>query len=419
MKKIFTLFAASIMAVGAFAQGTYMYESASPVPAGTTVDAVPNCTLTFGAAGGADFKAMKAATNIEGFAGFTEGNGENGKFADGAYTGTFYELKPAYDGEITVYVCLNANKAFFVYEDNAILPDYDGIKVEEKYYGGFTFDVKGGKTYDVFCTGSKLGFFGFTYESDGAGDADKTLMSWDFTKWSDATVANLMAGPNWSDIEKADNDAPTAEAKDNCFWQVSCTAGLSPEKYLMANDVVIAELEGLVYTNETSNRSLAIAVNYPSTSLGEYYGGSYLWLGSKNINYFVIPGVPAGATIKIGLESHKSTDARGVKLTVGGEELTAPDGSAVAAPTTYEEQEWIVPATAAESNDVQITNTNGCHLYYITVTAAGSGSGVQNIATDENAPVEYYTLQGVRVANPENGLYIKRQGNKAQKVLVK
>lgn len=45
--------------------------------------------------------------------------------------------------------------------------------------------------------------------------------------------------------------------------------------------------------------------------------------------------------------------------------------------------------------------------------------GISDITVDENAPVEYYNLQGVRVANPENGLYIRRQGNKAVKVLVK
>jgi len=46
--------------------------------------------------------------------------------------------------------------------------------------------------------------------------------------------------------------------------------------------------------------------------------------------------------------------------------------------------------------------------------------GVEGITIDDsNAPVEYFNLQGVRVANPENGLYIRRQGNKAQKVLVK
>ena len=46
--------------------------------------------------------------------------------------------------------------------------------------------------------------------------------------------------------------------------------------------------------------------------------------------------------------------------------------------------------------------------------------GVNDIlSNDTNAPVEYFNLQGVRVANPENGLYIRRQGNIATKVLVK
>ncbi len=49
-----------------------------------------------------------------------------------------------------------------------------------------------------------------------------------------------------------------------------------------------------------------------------------------------------------------------------------------------------------------------------------SGAGIGNVTVaDENAPVEYFNLQGVRVENPSNGLYIRRQGNTATKVLVK
>lgn len=49
-----------------------------------------------------------------------------------------------------------------------------------------------------------------------------------------------------------------------------------------------------------------------------------------------------------------------------------------------------------------------------------SGAGISNVTVaDENAPVEYFNLQGVRVDNPSNGLYIRRQGNTATKVLVK
>ena len=45
-------------------------------------------------------------------------------------------------------------------------------------------------------------------------------------------------------------------------------------------------------------------------------------------------------------------------------------------------------------------------------------SGVENVAA-ENAPVEYFNLQGVRVANPENGLFIRRQGNTVSKVVIR
>ena len=47
--------------------------------------------------------------------------------------------------------------------------------------------------------------------------------------------------------------------------------------------------------------------------------------------------------------------------------------------------------------------------------------GVESIQpiVNDNAPIEYYNLQGVKVANPSNGIFIKVQGHKASKVLVK
>lgn len=55
-----------------------------------------------------------------------------------------------------------------------------------------------------------------------------------------------------------------------------------------------------------------------------------------------------------------------------------------------------------------------------TINNDGSTTGVEGVEADNAAAeVEYYNLQGVRVANPENGLYIRRQGNKVEKVLVK
>lgn len=46
-----------------------------------------------------------------------------------------------------------------------------------------------------------------------------------------------------------------------------------------------------------------------------------------------------------------------------------------------------------------------------------ASDGIEGIEIDENAPVEYFNLQGVRVENPANGLYIMRQGDKVVKVI--
>ncbi len=58
---------------------------------------------------------------------------------------------------------------------------------------------------------------------------------------------------------------------------------------------------------------------------------------------------------------------------------------------------------------------------YIAVRAgnytANSGVDAPEVAAPE-APVEFYTLQGVRVENPESGIYIRRQGSKVSKIIL-
>lgn len=236
--------------------------------------------------------------------------------------------------------------------------------------------------------------------------------TWNFTKWSDETVNNLKAeaakGPTeglWSDGEKADGSAATAEiSKDNCFWQVgsSNTAG----ETLTANGVEIAELKGLLFKNNKA-RSLAIAVNYGDCTsangagFGPYHGASYLWLGSKEIEYFIIKNVKPGSTIKMGVESHKTTDARGVQLLIGG---TAIEGSA--APKTYEDQEWTVPASENATVDVVVKNTNGCHIYYIDAEIDNTITGITTVNTEVKAADGVYNMRGQKVEKAVKGLYI-------------
>lgn len=47
----------------------------------------------------------------------------------------------------------------------------------------------------------------------------------------------------------------------------------------------------------------------------------------------------------------------------------------------------------------------------------GGVSAIEVVESD-NAPVEYFNMQGVKVNAPENGIFIKRQGNKVSKVVL-
>ena len=206
---------------------------------------------------------------------------------------------------------------------------------------------------------------------------------WDFTNWSPQTVANLAAeatkgvtGGTWSDTEKADGTNPQI---GKCYWSYG-DANVGSDG-LMANGALIGETEGLVFNPAyVSRRSLAIAVDYPSTSLGEYAGPQYLWLGGGNaksasarIVCFTIPKVKVGQKITFVAESHKPSDARGVALFVGsatddanriGEAFTPREQD------TYTWENWTLPEGAEAVDgmvDILVYNTNGCHIYSIEV----------------------------------------------------
>lgn len=201
---------------------------------------------------------------------------------------------------------------------------------------------------------------------------------WDFTQWSQNTISNLQAeaqkgvtGGTWSDTEKADGSNPQV---GKCYWSYGDNV---IDGALAANGAIISETDGLVFnTAYTTRRSLAIAIDYPSTSLGDYAGPQYLWLGGgKNkIACFTIPKVRIGQKMTFVVESHKPAEGRGIELYVG----TTDDENRIGesfTPKTQEtytwEEGWTVPAGATDNGDgtvdVIVYNTNGCHIYSIEV----------------------------------------------------
>ena len=66
-----------------------------------------------------------------------------------------------------------------------------------------------------------------------------------------------------------------------------------------------------------------------------------------------------------------------------------------------------------------VKSSNGPQrIQYMLITyTTGGSSAIETVAVDVNAPVKYYNLEGVEVANPSNGLYIRQQGNNVAKVI--
>ena len=160
-----------------------------------------------------------------------------------------------------------------------------------------------------------------------------------------------------------------------------------------------------------------------------------------------------------GTEKYKDLVSRG-----GGGVRVSPDGTkiAVASSSVDPKQFTIYGLTWSESGvptlrrEIVITHGIGTYVYDIAWDLAGNiyicgnsgeyikgfslprteafttkaaskysfntenvGINKVTIDNDANAPVEYYNLQGVKVTNPSNGVFIKVQGKKSEKVYIK
>lgn len=81
------------------------------------------------------------------------------------------------------------------------------------------------------------------------------------------------------------------------------------------------------------------------------------------------------------------------------------------------------PVTAGLFNDMTTdVLIQGIKVFTYTQTEYPeyNDSAVDELGVDDaDAPVEYFNLQGVKVTDPENGVFIRRQGSKTSKVILK
>lgn len=130
---------------------------------------------------------------------------------------------------------------------------------------------------------------------------------------------------------------------------------------------------------------------------------------------------PEGSNIEsVGLYSDLSLSGSGytTKATVEGYEGAAatewPDGLSFSSGyvwTPGEDTNVFFLENNAESGMVAFT--------YAKVVFSTPETGIDGINSDLDAPVEYYNLNGVRVSEPADGIFLRRQGSKVSKVVVK
>lgn len=232
---------------------------------------------------------------------------------------------------------------------------------------------------------------------------------WDFTAWSEETKENLEAEA----LNYVDEPAPAGTEtgwrryekngkawegenglKDpyTIYWYGSY---INEPTELKANGETIAETAGLLFNNVTNlDNTVAIAIDYPETSIGKYAGASYLWLNGTDLQ-FTIPTVLPGQKILMEVESHKNTgdNKRGVRLSVNGTQI----GEGI--PVTKTSYEWIVPESmGTDPVDVLVASTSGCHIYLIEVGDADKFSvGINEVNANANTENNVYTINGIMV----------------------
>ena len=168
MKKLL-FFLALLLPIGAWADEvtttTWAVTSTDDIPAGTKYE-LDDITLTIGEAGSNDFAVNKWGEPYDDtFKNLICGNEINGNNEGG----TFYLFTPKKNGDLTVVVRQNKIKEFYVEESGRVMDAFNGITKEDEvtgnaYIGTYTIPVFANLTYKIYCAGSKMGFYGFTFK---------------------------------------------------------------------------------------------------------------------------------------------------------------------------------------------------------------------------------------------------------------
>ncbi len=171
------------------------------------------------------------------------------------------------------------------------------------------------------------------------------------------------------------------------------TAEKGDEATTYTNDVFVLTIPALDIENATINSTLAMSGDY-------YYQTSGVAFTENGAFY-----VPTVAYYQNAIDGHKKGELAGNGTTY----LYSAD--------TFTATAYDVTASAAAAEKIVFSQVAAAGTTFTLYT--DDAAGIADIIADENAPAEYYNLQGIRVANPENSIFIVRRGNKVTKEVIK
>ena len=158
-----------------------------------------------------------------------------------------------------------------------------------------------------------------------------------------------------------------------------------------------------------------------------YYNNGTEWVAYEAVGNLSTTGGGALATIEGELYTIEPSKADNEKTFLDGFQVVNRKTNTVVAThnaaSTVQASSQGATFLCVEQIDEKTANIYQIHsnafvAKYVLTTDQDVITGVEETMVDANAPVEYYNLQGVKVSNPENGIFIKRQGAKATKVVL-
>lgn len=188
-------------------------------------------------------------------------------------TGCYYKFEPTTDGTLNIAMLVNASKNIYVVENGTSI-DYSigstaysaGSSLGAKTGDILSFPVTSGKTYYVYCAGSKLGLFGWTLTSGSNSEPEESTVT-------PVTVSTKKA---FNFIVGKDGDADAAIAAANA-------ASGSDRYYIFVPDGTYDMTTKQQWTLG-SDKSAITGTDNSTVSPGSSFQNNATWLTRSNVS---------------------------------------------------------------------------------------------------------------------------------------